>query len=171
MGKINVDQAGLSDEFGNPLDALTKDIICQPEASSSDRSFGGFSESVIGNSDERIAESWSFAKTARAFFWRRPTSKRNGVETVAIVDGTNALCDASGNWDGSGPGSAAMPAARKNHIRADQSGLDLTSALFGSGLPNFRVPAPARPRSTAGPTEFLWAQGTVPIAWASVLRQ
>jgi hypothetical protein len=55
VGKVHIYQPGLCDQFRDPLDALTQDIICQLESQvKRQRPRGNLQQAVIGDGDQCI---------------------------------------------------------------------------------------------------------------------
>ncbi len=148
MGEIHIDQTGLSDQFGDALNALAQDIICQAEGEFQREIAGSdFQQAIIGDGDEGIAEGLKLGQSGQRVFLAAAYLKRERCGNRSNGYGAQALSNPGGYGDRAGSGSSAHSGSQEDHVCSGQGSFKLLKTFFGGSLADPGITARAQ---TAG---------------------
>ncbi len=145
MREIDVDQAGLGDQFGDALDALAQNVICQAEGGSMGRSCGATcSRRSFGTVIRVSVCSRSLAKPGPGILLPAAHFEREGRGDDRDRNSAQVAGHAGRDRDRPGARAAAHAGGQENHIGASQGLIQVRIAFFSRSFTDARVAAGAQ---------------------------
>ena len=144
VGKVEVDQAGDGDQFGDALDALAQDIIGEAEGVlQAGALVDHLQQAVVGDDDEGVGVLFELVDALFGRFRAARAFEGEGAGDDADGQRADFLGDLGDDGGRAGAGAAAHPGGDKDHIGAFEHFVEFFGGFLGRLAADLRIAAGA----------------------------